>query len=66
MLIENFDAASTKRVNSRAEEKVDPTVYLGTGGVTYGLLRASCLPSQAGASTGDTQDDEETKLDAVE
>ena len=47
MLIENFDAASTKRVNSRAEEKVDPTVYLGTGGVTYGLLRASSLPSQA-------------------
>ena len=36
-----------KRVNSRGDQKVDPTIYLGSGGVTYGLFRVTSLPADA-------------------
>ena len=40
LLFDNFESASQKRVNSIGRENDDPTVYLGTGGITYALLRA--------------------------
>ena len=40
LLFDNFESASQKRVNSIGKENDDPTVYLGTGGITYALFRA--------------------------
>jgi hypothetical protein len=37
----NFELLSTKKVNCRGKEQIDPTVYLGTAGISYGLLRAA-------------------------
>ena len=40
LLFDNFESASQKRVNSIGKENDDPTIYLGTGGITYALFRA--------------------------
>ena len=40
LLFDNFESASQKRVNSIGRENDDPTVYLGTGGISYALFRA--------------------------
>ena len=43
LLFDNFERASTKRVNSKGKDYTDPTIYLGAGGVAYALLRACRL-----------------------
>ena len=40
LLFDNFESASQKRVNSIGSENDNPTVYLGTGGISYALFRA--------------------------
>jgi hypothetical protein len=40
LLFDNFESASQKRVNSIGRENDDPTVYIGTGGISYALFRA--------------------------
>lgn len=37
MLVNQFDVVAKNRVNSRGSEQADPSVYLGTGGITYAL-----------------------------
>ena len=39
-LFEDFENVSTQKVNSQGKKKVDPTVYLGTAGVSFALSRA--------------------------
>ena len=42
--MENFDEVIKTRINSRGEKKPDPSIYLGTGGITLTLQLLSCLP----------------------
>ena len=44
MLIDQFEDVASNKVNSRGKKSADPTVYLGTGGITYALHKLACLP----------------------
>ena len=57
LLFDNFERASTKRVNSKGKDYTDPTIYLGAGGVAYALLRACRL------SAADSKEPEKEKED---
>ena len=50
ILYENFEKASTIREDSSGKQKVDPNVYLGTGGISYALLRATAAEEAASGS----------------
>ena len=60
LLLDNFESVSAKRVNCQGKERVDPTVYLGTAGISYALLRAcstgeDVLPSQTNPASDEEQ-----------
>ena len=38
-IVDKFDIVSCKKLNSKGEETIDPTMYIGSGGVCLSLFR---------------------------